>query len=328
MAPRTLLTNASKLPTHFDYWSHRLHALLGLYVISHFLYRYGLFFFLRDSDDMGFDAFFNSSSSDATEATFVVLFLPHLLLQISGFAFPLPIKRHPDGNRIWPQYRFEALIFCVRCLSLAFIAWRRKLNNWKLEDGSCSVLPAAFCVFLTMMMVDLISRSYGTQESRTIRGLKASREAQYFMSTAQFHATVHCLLTSNQLSVQIAALTVVQLSAFGMTLRRKGFISQRRGVSLYAFMLVVGMIVIFDDLRRRSIFNVALFLGNSASMLRLNFGMNKYVMWSGVVIILTYLMQEKIPCDEAFPRSLLLLNYSSWLLLVCSCFWKCNRQYQ
>ncbi len=66
------------------------------------------------------------------------------------------------------------------------------------------------------------------------------------MSLAQFHATVHCLLTSDRLSVQIAALSVVQTSAFEMTLRRKQFISQKEGVILYALVLMIGMVVIID----------------------------------------------------------------------------------
>eukprot|EP00984_Skeletonema_dohrnii_P037447 scaffold39525_cov139-Skeletonema_dohrnii-CCMP3373.AAC.3 len=320
---RTLLTSAAKLPTAFDYWSHRLHASLGLYVFSHLMYRYYLFF--THHRDMGFDALTSSGDEDTTEATiFVMLFVPHLLLQLSGFAFSLPNKRHPDGNRIWPQYRWEALVFCARCLSLSFIAWRRKMNNWKLEDGSCSIVPAAFCVVFTMILADQIAKSYGTKKSRTIRDLKAPQWSQYLMSSAQFHATVHCILISDTLSVQIAALTVVQLSAFGMTMRRKGFISQKEGVFLYALVLLEGMIVIFDDLMRRSIFNLALFLGNSTAVLRMYFGMNKYLMWSGVVAIVLFLQRKGILSDDAFSDSLPLLNYASWLLLVSTCYWKCR----
>lgn len=322
---RSLLTSATKLQTSFDYWAHRIHASLGCYVLCHFIYRYGLFFFFstnRDVDqDMGF-----GRRTDATEVTYIKLFLPHLFLQFSGFAFPLPVKRHPDGNRIWPQYRWEALVFCFRCISLAFIAWRRKLHGWTLEDGSCTILPAAFCVGLTMILADQIAKWFrsnmGMKGSRTIRDLTAPRWAQYFMSSAQFHATVHCLLTSDRLSVQIAALTVVQLSAFGMTLRRKGFISQKEGVVLYSLVLVIGMIVIFDDLHRRALFNIAVLFGNTTAVLRMYCGMNKYVIWAVVVAVLTYLLNRGLLNDNAFPRTAPVMNLSSWLLLVASCYRK------
>ncbi len=173
-----------------------------------------------------------------------------------------------------------------------------------------------------MILADEVSKSYGTEKSRTIRDLKAPQWSQYLMSSAQFHATVHCILTSNTLSVQVAALTVVQLSAFGMTMRRKGFISQKEGVMLYALVLLVGMIVIFDDLKRRSIFNLALLLGNLTAVLRMYFGVNKYIMWSGVVVIVSCLQTKEMLSDDAFSLSLPLLNRASWCLLVCSCYWK------
>ena len=276
-----------------------------------------------------FDALISSDddAKDTADATlfFVMLLLPHLLLQISGLTFALPNKRHPDGNRIWPQYRWEALVFCSRSLSLAFIAWRRKMNRWNHDDASCSVMPAAFCVVCTMMLADQVAKSYGTKGSRTIRDLKAPQWSQYLMSSAQFHATVHCLLTSDTCSVQIAALAVVQLSAFGMTMRRKGFISQKEGVFLYALVLVVGLVVIFDDLRRRSIFNCSLFLGNLTAVLRMYFGMNKYVMWFGTITILFCLQRKGMLSDDAFSHSPF-LNCASWLFLFSSCYMKCIRQ--
>lgn len=224
MFARTLLTSAAKLPTSVDYWSHRIHALLGCYVFFHFIYRYYIFF-SSNQDDMGFDGPNLHRIDDLREGKqqyvyFIQIFLPHLLLQSTGFAFHLPLKRHPDGNRIWPQYRYEALIFSCRCLTLAFIAWRRKCHMWSLENGDCSILSAGVCVVLTMILVDLNTRWYKAHQksnyTRTIRDLTAPQWLQYLMSSAQFHATVHCLLISNRLSVQIAALTVVQLSAFGM----------------------------------------------------------------------------------------------------------------
>jgi len=122
---------------------------------------------------------------------FLQLFLPHLLLQCTGFTFHLPSRRHPDGNRIWPQHRWEALIFCCRCISLAYITWRNLYNN--------SMIPAATCVMLTMVFADLNARWYMTHDrlnySQTIRGLSAPKWSQYLMSSAQFHATTHCLLT-------------------------------------------------------------------------------------------------------------------------------------
>ena len=100
MFARTLLTSAAKLPTSVDYWSHRIHALLGWYVFFHFIYRYYIFF-SSNHDDMSFDGPNLHRIDDLRGVKqqyvyFIQIFLPHLLLQSTGFAFHLPLKRHPN----------------------------------------------------------------------------------------------------------------------------------------------------------------------------------------------------------------------------------------
>jgi hypothetical protein len=58
------------------------------------VYRYALFFSFEKVTNMGFH----------DSIPFFWLFLPHLLLPISGFGFKIPPKRPPDGNRIWGEY--------------------------------------------------------------------------------------------------------------------------------------------------------------------------------------------------------------------------------
>lgn len=219
-------------------------------------------------------------------------------------------------------------MFCLRCLFLAFLTWKRKVNKQTL-DSLCSIIPAAIIVGCTMISADLIGRHFRSQptleSSNTIHGLSAPRWAKYLMSTAQFHATVHCLLMSDRLSVQIAALTVVQASAFGMTLRKKQFITQREGVILYGLVLGVGMVVIFDDLWKRSLLHFATILGNIAAITRMYLGVNKYVLWSLIVMTLSLLQQNKIVLsDNALlplePKGS--INITSWIFLFVGCFLK------
>ncbi|KAL3790927.1 hypothetical protein HJC23_004909 [Cyclotella cryptica] len=331
MPQQTLLTKQTNLSPPSEALLHRVHALLGVFVLLHLCYRYTRFFKSND-DDMGFDDkdLFLASNSQEMQLNsllyFGKCFLPHLSLQLSGFGFRLPTKRHPDGNRIWPQYRYEALVFCLRCLFLAFLAWKRKVNKQTL-DSSCSIMPAAIVVGCTMISADLIGRHYRSQpslqSSNTIRGLSAPKWATSLMSTAQFHATVHCLLTSDRLSVQIAALNVVQTSAFGMALRRKQFISQREGVILYGFVLGLGMLVIFDDLTKRSLFHFATILGNITAITRMYLGVNKYVLWTLTVVVLSLLKQNTSLFSDSTLLSLELkvwITITSWLFLFGVCF--------
>ncbi|CAB9523574.1 unknown protein [Seminavis robusta] len=216
----------------------------------------------------------------------LALFTPHFILQLSGLVFGIPRKRHPDGNRIWPQYRYEAL---VRCLALMAIAWHRKnLNNKKKNEFS--VIPSALILYryATMTSADAVTNWYQKkgENSRTIRDLKGPPGALYLMSSAQFHAKVHCLLTADRLCVQLAALTVVQTTAFSSTLRRKAIISQAFGLVVYGMVLIMGMAVILTDLLDRQIFGTAVTVANLAALVRFECRINRYVLWGIIALVL------------------------------------------
>ena len=304
-----LLTEACKLKSTKDYIIHRFHALLGLYVICHFIYRFYIYFFLflynKNDDDDTDDDFDDMGFRTMSYKTFLlVVFLPHLILQLSGFTFRnIPRKRHPDGNRIWPEYRWHALIFFFRCMVLMFVAL-----FWKNKEKKTSMMTPTrtsryfryflnlFIVLMSSVGADIVTKHYQQkgESSSTIRQLNAPPGVLYLMSVAQFHATVHCLLTTNNLAVQFAALTVVQTSAFGMTLRRKGVISLHQGLMLYSFVLLLGMFVILHDLQQQeqtsnTLFSKAIVLGNVSAMVRMDLGVNKYILWPTVTAILLLL---------------------------------------
>ncbi|EOD38150.1 hypothetical protein EMIHUDRAFT_200647 [Emiliania huxleyi CCMP1516] len=223
----------AKLSSREDRWHG--HKLLGLYALLHFAYRYHAFF--AGADDMGF-ADQNGWSSAASLA-------PHLLLQLSGLTFSIPRRRIVTGSRIWPEYRWHALVFTLRSLVLMAIA-----------------------------------------SSRTIRDLAAPAGAQYLMSATQFHATTGCLLTRGRLSVQLVSLCVIQSAAFVMTLQRRGLITHRQDLCLYAGLLGFGLAVVLDDFSARGVLPVAFTVANAAAIARLDGGANKYILWAAVGLLL------------------------------------------
>jgi hypothetical protein len=281
-ATKTLLTPASKLSSS-EVLLHRVHALLGAYVLSHLLYRHFIFYSHdllyagkgRDSD-MGFNHQHQSVLS------YGVLILPHLLLQLSGLLFVIPRKRTPEGNRIWPEYRWHALAFCMRCLSLMTLAWWRKHLESHHRMSKVDLLLNLMVVSGTNLSADLATRYYqsiGEGSKTTIRGLDGPPGVLYCMSAAQFHGAIHCLLTKNRLSVQVAGLMIIQFSAFGMTMRRKGLINLTWGLILYGSALATGMSVILHDLYLSGLFFQAISFGNIAAMLRMDMGWSKYLLW-------------------------------------------------
>lgn len=310
--PQPLLTSKERLSGSREWRHHRAHALLGFFVLSHFLFRYAIFFFANQEThpDMGFD-----SSTKLFQ-----LLIPHLLLQLSGFGFSVPSKRHPNGNRIWGEYRWHALIFFARCVVLMSLAWFRKQHNDK-EALSFSRLPAIATVFITMMCADAATawfQAQGASSTTTIRGLKGPPALSYLMSVAQFHATVNCLLTSTQMSVQLAALVVVQSSAFGMTLCRKGLLGHAEGLVLYSFVLILGMWVIGRDLAHDNIVSAATATGNLAALARIDLQVNKYIVWAMVVSLALPAMDHNHKNDIVWSH---LSKVSTFLL-----FWSAARR--
>jgi len=318
--PKPLIT-APKTLSKKEYYHHRAHAIVGLYVICHFVYRYAIFFMDKDTD-MGFNNTLVKSVACARIRTlyFSLVFFPHALLQMSGFGFEIPRKRHPDGNRIWPQYRIEALVFFGRCMSLLFLAWYRKGNNRAVEKSQHAAFIIVFC---TMILADTIKHHYKKMGdgSRTIRDLHGQPGVLYMMSSTQFHATLHSLMTSDRLCVQIAALAIVQLSAFGMTLRRKGLITQPQGLILYGLVLVLGMIIILSDLYSQGILFLAISFGNIAALVRFECAMNKYILWTMVTVVLQYILQigqhiQKTPQPDKDHKWLLISIVSTAALFI------------
>lgn len=310
MPTQSLFTPLSKLSNPKQLGHHRAHAFIGGYALIHLFYRYCQFF-RDDAVDMGLD----------TSALTLLLFFPHALLQVSGFGFQIPRKRHPEGNRIWPEYRWHALVFFLRCLSLLALAWYRKRNVLVDFDPYYNAL----IIFLTMIGADAVTKHFQLigESSPTIRGLNAPSGVLYLMSAAQFHATVHCLLTTNRMSVQLAALTVVQTTSFGMTLRRKGKIDLPQGLILYSFVLALGMLVIWDDLVRGDIFFFATTVGNVAAMGRMDLRMNKYLLWATVASFLVFIRKNDIGDNDWVLPS----RCTSGMLLVSAMYrqWRVER---
>ena len=250
----------------------------------------------------------------------IIVLLPHVALQLSGFGFDIPRKRHPDGNRIWPQYRWEALIFCLRSLSLLYLAWYQRQHENDMTTKNNNIMITFPIVMSAMMGSDFIKWYYphilNEPYSRTIRDLKGPMGIRYLMSCAQFHATFHSIVLPTNESVQMAALAVVQISAFGMTLRRKRIISQSTGVMLYGLILVHGMIIILHDLYSQNIIYLALSFGNIAALLRLECHINKYVLWTFITIVYQCYIQTNYDYYRSYKYQIHILIFSTCALFI------------
>ena len=145
------------------------HKLLGLYAICHFAYRYHAFFAGDLSTDMGF--------ANGRPHRTALLLAPHLALQLSGLRFIIPRRRVTEGSRIWPEYRWHALVFASRSLALMASALRYTPPAPEEAAATATLLPLwvppLLVVLLAMAAADAVSRAHARrgESTRTICNL-------------------------------------------------------------------------------------------------------------------------------------------------------------
>lgn len=148
----TLCSNVqAKLFTKEDFL--HIHKLLGVSVLMSFLWRFSLI----GSSDMGF--------ATAPQLTMPTLLL-HFALNVSAFHFTIPTRRISEGSRIWPEYRWHALIFTTR--SLCTIALYAYEQYYQLEPNYWANYIIAIG---TMIAADVVSFKHKQHSSNTIRKL-------------------------------------------------------------------------------------------------------------------------------------------------------------
>ena len=85
---------------------------------------------------------------------------PHLALQLSGLRFTIPRRRVAEGSRIWPEYRWHALVFACRSLALMALALTRDTSDAPAEAARLLPpwVPPLLVVLLTMAAADAVSQ--------------------------------------------------------------------------------------------------------------------------------------------------------------------------
>lgn len=255
-----------------------VHKTLGVVALFSFIFRLSNL----GEGDMGFRTYPNLT---------IPTILLHFLLTASSFEFRLPKKRIIEGSRIWPQARLHSLIFLCRGLAL--------IGIYCYEDyfqQSPSYTANLVVVLVTMALADLATFSAKDYKSNTIRDLSAPALMKYYFSVMQFYATAASLYGIRRSTGHFYVIIVLQLSAFGATLRRKNILSHRFAVIAYGVALFSSFIVVVSELRYTYHARGALFLvGNCAAMLRLGpwprskrlstVTRNKYLIWSLMAVL-------------------------------------------
>mmetsp|Transcript_25327 Transcript_25327/g.86730 ORF Transcript_25327/g.86730 Transcript_25327/m.86730 type:complete len:385 (-) Transcript_25327:158-1312(-) len=280
---------------------HRGHAVLGLVVLLHYLYR--LLEVLMDGE-----AF---AGRGVWQALWVV---PHAVLSLSGLKLPMPVRRNFGAPVMWPEFRAHSVVFALRhCVATAIAC----LGLWPQEGTVARALSKACLVLVFVRAADAVTDHIGDREKRTTNSMPypdpvqegQRKRVRYEYASAQFAAVAACI--GGDASIAFMTMLPIQSAAFLMTLVRKNLITTRAYHGIYSFTFLVCWITTavrvcyMDSTVITLIMNgiVARYTRN----LRLFYKVNKYVAWTGMIcfvelaMIPAYkLLRERYPSPSVF----------------------------
>jgi|MDTA01.1.fsa_nt_gb hypothetical protein len=247
-----------------------VHKTFGFPCLVHFLYRFSQV----GPTDCGFGA---------TRATAMCLFM-HVMLSSTSLIFKIPTKRIKEGSRIWPEYRLHSIAFAMRsiaCMAVVYVETALALKPMYWIN--------ALIVLLTCAAADAGSASVGeAARSSTIRDLEGPAALRFFFSFGQFVATTNCLIGQRRYSLQFVYVWVIQFTAFLLTLRRKNLAPHNPLMITYGAMLAFGIGVALYEAHLMGSTIMPLALSNIAVIGRMYFGINKYVLWAGMAVVVHF----------------------------------------
>jgi len=274
VVPAPARTGIRSLITDHD--TMHLHKTLGIVAVVHYVYRIAKF----GATDMGFDG---------SWFTFGCLML-HTVLSLSSLIFKLPVIRIKEGTRIWPQFRLHSIVFTCRALAAMTVLWATtRFPAARAAVDSMYGLDNVAIVFLAMLLADWSTAAVGDRKSDSIRGWNTSVGYRFFFAVMQFQGTALILVGVRRFGVYFFHVIILQLTAFLLTIRRKNLVGHRSVAVVYAALLLLGTSVSLYDFVWTGRGDLVGSVGLVAYLLRVPGGMNKYLVWGlmAVVVVLT-----------------------------------------
>lgn len=261
-----------KLFTSEDANYGHMHKTFGTLCLVNFIHRLYNFISLPDHS-LGFNI---------NSYTFLYTICVHTLLHITSFQFILSPRRNAVYNIIWPEMRWHSLIFAYRSIIAMGLFYMKKYYIFGLSRFAL--------VIFTMIMADVTTKLLPpSNNTTTMRGNPYPKDTHQsiikninlFYSISQVFATLHILFAPSPDYIFLT-LIPIQTAPFGMTLQRKGIISQYGWHVFYILAILSNYIYATVNIYKATTmwFYMILF-----SVLRFKYKHNKYVLWSLIYTI-------------------------------------------
>jgi hypothetical protein len=206
----------------------------------------------------------------------------HLALSASALLFHVIKSRLLSRPMIiWEEYRLHAIIFSTRCMSVYLLGYFRPFEGTIWER---ILIPMA--VLAHHVGADMVTAKYGSKDATTVRVKDDHRpeikSVLRFYAFYQFTALAsHVVPSPRLMDLGFNTYIAIQSSAFLMTLYRKGVFSEFQHAFGYATCLLVSLYHIFLNC------GSAVFIAKLAAayILRTDFKINKYVLWTAFAFL-------------------------------------------
>ena len=283
-----------RLVTHEDGHFFHAHKIFGLIGLGNYLYR------------MASQAFWGTMSYDASMWT-PMFIMVHAMMHVTSFQFLIPSRRNRVYNIIWPEMRWHSLVFAYRSLLMMSILWfawigviPKNMTPWIRGPVVLATMALADQITSYYTKIDAIKETETTMRSNPYPSYidpAWARAYNIMYSTSQVLGTMN-ILCRDMGSIFLVVLPI-QIAPFGMTLVKKGVITQAGWHLWYSFAIFANYWYA-KTMQRSTTDGLENFYTASVIFFTLGrFGLrrNKYILWGTIIAIQWYLL---LRCPDFF----------------------------
>lgn len=262
-----------------------VHKYMGVFVLLHFIFRYGQMYFGDPSAGLG------TRLGKGPSVWPALCLIPHAILSLSSLIFhTVPKERVVGQPMIWQEFRLHNIAFGVRSVVAAGLAWMSYYSGHAPGARRFAIWASCATVLMAQYAADLGTKYLRANnvESTTATmpywegcSIETQKRFKTFYAYCQFLATLACVACGNP-AWPLSVLVAIQLASLLMTLVRKGLISARGYHMGYTFTLLMPWVVGLRSLVHGPDFLLVAGLGWGLYQLRRQ-GVNKYALWLPVI---------------------------------------------
>jgi hypothetical protein len=281
---------AHRLVTHEDGHFFHAHKIFGILGLGNYVYR------------IASHALYGTMFYDTSFWTLAMIAI-HAMMHVTSFQFLIPARRNRVYNIIWPEMRWHSLVFAYRSLFMMTVLWFAWIG----------VIPSYVTpwirgplVLATMALADNITSYYTRMDAikETETTMRSNPYPSYvnpswtrwynlMYSTSQVFGTMN-ILCRDMGSIFLVVLPI-QIAPFGMTLVKKGVITQAGWHLWYSFAIFANYWYA-TTMQRSNTDGLETFYTMGVLMFalgRFKFRENKYALWGSIIAAQWYLFLHR-----------------------------------